>query len=150
MVGYEIITLSKVYSTVKENKNSIIKRDLKPAEKKLENVFKKLKATEDKQICHGLNQLIKECWTEFPDIRPTAQKGFMTIIYFLIIFLLVFHFTKTHRAIITLIFSLNAKKHHLKISFLMFLGSYDCVMLVGLLTGAIEARTSLMCLFIIN
>ena len=81
MVGYEIITLQKIYSKLDGGTtlivHSIIKNDLRPAVKELETVLKTLKDQRDKQICQSLNQLIQACWNGCPNLRPTAVKGFL-------------------------------------------------------------------------
>ena len=72
----------KASLTLKGNKNSINERYLKPAEKELENVFKKLKDTRDKKTCLSLTEVVRACWNGHSDLRPTALQGFIRIIYF--------------------------------------------------------------------
>ena len=79
MIGYEIITLQRVYSnaTVKEDIviDKIKNEGEHPDEKNLMVIAEKLTKKRDQRICKGLIELVKRCWNISPGSRPNAKEG---------------------------------------------------------------------------
>ena len=79
MVGYEIITLQRIYSNISGSHSliiqSIVDFGTKPDEQEFQKVNEKLSKERDQNIFQVLTELVKQCWSSPPEARPTALQG---------------------------------------------------------------------------
>lgn len=79
MVGYEIITLVRVFSNCDIKQplliNSIIELGVKPDPKQFIKVSQSLENDGNARIFDRLKKVVQKCWNKVSESRPNARQG---------------------------------------------------------------------------